>query len=159
FDPQCQEGDYENRCQGVMDGYNTCVVSALATAWAESSQYKYMNDAAVPIDQVLDFPKATRIGLEMARLLHRNGYDPADIKDEKRILTFPYKKLEERYYSYWQPITSSAMTALTDSLLDEPPASLKNAKDRPFRDSDLAIYRMKRSVHLNEPLYPSLSIL
>jgi hypothetical protein len=160
FDPRCQESDYENRFQAVMDGYNTCVVAALATAWAESSVYERGKDSPVLVSEILDFAKATRIGIEMARLLHRNGYDPAIIADgKKQVLTFPYRKLEEQYYRYWQPVLRPAVGPLADSLLSTRPASLENAETRPFRDPRLAIFRIRKPERLDSLLKPGLSIL
>lgn len=79
FDRSGQEGDFERHFQGSMMGYNTCVMGALAAAWAanpEGTTWKL----------------ATRDGIALGRLLHLGGYDA-----EKGRLKFPAERLAQGY--------------------------------------------------------------
>lgn len=81
FDRSGQEGDFERHVKGLMMGYNTCVVGALAAAWSEKREG-------------MDWRKATRDGIALARLLHLGGYDM-----EKGRLKFASERLAQGYGS------------------------------------------------------------
>jgi hypothetical protein len=81
FDRSGQEGDFERHFRGLMMGYNTCVIGALAAALATN-----------PED--VNWKLATRDGIALARLLHLGGYDA-----EKGRLKFPSERLAQGYAS------------------------------------------------------------
>jgi hypothetical protein len=81
FDRAGQEGDFEHHFKGSMMGYNTCVLGAIASQWAEN-----------PED--MDWKSATRDGIALARLLHLGGYDA-----DKGRLKFPCEQLVQGYLS------------------------------------------------------------
>ena len=91
FDRTAQEGDFESSLDGSMMGYNTCVLAALATAWAEGQGKP-------------DWAKAVEYGLGLARLLHfggyavipRVGYEDAPAPKPQR-LQFPCDELVKAY--------------------------------------------------------------
>ncbi len=61
FDPHCQEGDWQRDYPGMMIGYTTCYVAALALAALESPSNP-------------DWLKAAQRGVVAARSLHERGY-------------------------------------------------------------------------------------
>lgn len=79
FDRSGQEGDFERHFKGLMMGYDTCVLGALAAGWA-------MNPKSI------DWKSAVRDGVALARLLHLGGYDA-----DKGKLRFPSGRLSQGY--------------------------------------------------------------
>ncbi len=61
FDPHCQEGDWQRDYPGMMMGYTTCYVSAMALAALESPDKP-------------DWQKAGQRGVAAVRALHERGY-------------------------------------------------------------------------------------
>jgi len=61
FDPHCQEGDWQRDYPGMMMGYTTCYVAALALAALESPKNP-------------DWQKAAQRGVAAVRALHERGY-------------------------------------------------------------------------------------
>ena len=84
FDRNGQEGDFERSHDGQMMGYNTCVVAALAAAWAEA------RDA-------VDWTETTLAGIALARLLHLRGYEPVSAGSHSH-LQFPCAELAEAFW-------------------------------------------------------------
>jgi hypothetical protein len=85
FDRTGQEGDFQDRFPGRMVGYNTCVLSALAAAWARGR-----GDT--------DWAAATVEGVGLARALHLEGYQAAGAPDNQ-ALRFPHAQLARLYQS------------------------------------------------------------
>ncbi|MEN6327779.1 MAG: AAA family ATPase, partial [Syntrophomonas sp.] len=81
FDRQGQEGDFASQYPGQIIGDNTCIIGALAACYAENPE-------------AMDWQNATRIGIELARLLHIKGYDVVE-HDNYRHLQFPYQTIGE----------------------------------------------------------------
>jgi hypothetical protein len=82
FDHTGQEGDFERAFPGSISGYNTCVMGALAAAWA-----------AEPAR--LDWRKAVLEGVGLARYLHFGGYAVVG-KPEHPHLHLPSEALAEQ---------------------------------------------------------------
>lgn len=76
FDRQGQEGDFAGEFPGQIIGDNTCIIAALAASWLENPQD-------------VQWTEATRIGLELARILHIKGYEVVE-HDHHKHLQFPY---------------------------------------------------------------------
>ncbi|MDD2422207.1 MAG: ATP-binding protein [Heliobacteriaceae bacterium] len=83
FDRSGQEGDFASQFPGQMMGYNTCLIGALATTWAENPEQ-------------LDWIKATWIGVKLARMLHVQGYEVVE-SDRGKHLRFPNKAVAGTY--------------------------------------------------------------
>ena len=81
FDRNGQEGDFASRFPGQIIGDNTCIMGALAACWAEN-----------PWE--IDWTRAVRIGIELARLLQIKGYDVVQ-HDDHQHLQFPYRVISE----------------------------------------------------------------
>jgi len=105
FDRFGQEGDFERARDGRVLGYATCVIAALATVWIETGDD-------------MDWPKATKVGLGLARLLHHLGYEISGHVRSRR-LQFPYKRIEEAYYKQLLPTTTPTEQNRT-SYADDP---------------------------------------
>ncbi|MDD3890599.1 MAG: ATP-binding protein, partial [Syntrophomonadaceae bacterium] len=84
FDRSGQEGDFAKQFPGQMMGYNTCLIGALATAWAENPEQ-------------LDWTEATCIGIKLARKLHVQGYAVVEY-NHKKHLQFPAKAVAKTYW-------------------------------------------------------------
>ncbi len=85
FDRSGQEDDFVRLVGGQMMGYNTCVQATLAVACAERPDGP-------------DFVDAARSGIELARLLHLNGYEAVTAPGQtRRHLQFPHRELGEAY--------------------------------------------------------------
>lgn len=79
FDRGGQEGDFDALYPGQIIGDNTCILGALATAWADNPQQ-------------VDWATATKIGIELARLLHIQGYQVVK-QGQNKHLQFPYNTI------------------------------------------------------------------
>jgi hypothetical protein len=89
FDRGGQEDDFANRHEGVMMGYNTCVMGSLVSGWLE-------NRAAT------NWHSATLHGIALARWLDLEGYQVVQthsgLEDSKRSrLQFPFEGLAREY--------------------------------------------------------------
>jgi hypothetical protein len=84
FDRSGQEGDFVRHLTGPVMGADTCVLGALAAAWVERPP------------GVVDWARATRDGLGLARLLYLDGYQ-AVVDQERWRLQFPYRRLAKAY--------------------------------------------------------------
>jgi hypothetical protein len=82
FDHHRQDGDLEAKLQGRVLGSSTCMMAALAMA---------------RVEDLLTWPQATHVGLEMMRELSWCGYIPSNLID-RPTLKFPEKQLSEMYY-------------------------------------------------------------
>ncbi|HWP97574.1 MAG TPA: hypothetical protein VN426_12080 [Syntrophomonadaceae bacterium] len=100
FDRRGQEGDFASQFPGQIIGDNSCIIGALAVSWAENPEG-------------VDWTEATRIGLELARLLHIKGYDVVE-HDEHKHLQFPYQTM---VYAY-QELKTGKKSATGLPLLD-----------------------------------------
>ena len=83
FDRSGQEGDFASRFPGQMMGYHTCLLGALAAAWAESREE-------------IDWVEASSIGTKLARTLHIKGYQVVK-KDYSQYLEFPSEMIADAY--------------------------------------------------------------
>jgi len=83
FDRSGQEGDFASQFPGQMMGYHTCLLGALAAAWAEKPQQ-------------VDWVEASCIGTKLARTLHVQGYEIVE-KNNYRQLQFPHKAIACTY--------------------------------------------------------------
>jgi hypothetical protein len=83
FDRNGQEGDFASHFPGQMMGYNTCLLAALAAAWATHPEE-------------IDWIQASCIGIELARQLHIQGYEVI-AHDQDKHLQFPNKALASAY--------------------------------------------------------------
>ncbi|MCX5780246.1 MAG: hypothetical protein NTV45_05405 [Firmicutes bacterium] len=83
FDRSGQEGDFASRFPGQMMGYHSCLLGALAAAWAESPA-------------AMDWIEASRIGTQLARTLHTQGYEVVK-KGPHRYLQFPGQAMADAY--------------------------------------------------------------
>jgi hypothetical protein len=72
-------------------GQSTCMMAALATAWAEYGDK-------------MDWAKATCNGLRMIRSLHDTGYSVSYKSKNRRVLEFPIEDLCNQYYNYPPPM-------------------------------------------------------
>lgn len=75
FDPHCQEGDWQGDYPGMMMGYTTCHVAALALAALESPENP-------------DWQTAAYRGVAAVRALHEHGY-AHEPPDQLADLSFP----------------------------------------------------------------------
>ncbi len=83
FDRSGQEGDFGNKYPGQMMGCNTCLLGALAIAWCEKNGQ-------------VNWTETTRIGVELARILHMQGYDVVE-RENANYLEFPYETISNAY--------------------------------------------------------------
>ncbi len=89
FDRRGQEGDFAARYPGQMMGYNTCLIGALAAAWADSPEQ-------------VDWTEAACMGIGLARLLHIRGYD-VFTENQQKQLRFPSQMIASAYRRYKEP--------------------------------------------------------
>ncbi len=83
FDRSGQEGDFASQFPGQMMGYHTCLLGALAAAWAKEPEQ-------------VDWVEASCIGIKLARALHVQGYEVVE-NDNYRQLQFPHKTIVNTY--------------------------------------------------------------
>lgn len=84
FDRSGQEGDFASQFPGQMMGSNTCLVGALATAWAENPDK-------------INWIEATCLGIKLARKLHVQGYEVVEY-DGFKHLQFPNNTIANTYW-------------------------------------------------------------
>jgi len=94
FDRSGQEGDFAGKFPGQMMGYHTCILAALAAAWAQRTG-------------PANWMEATCIGTKLARTLHVQGYEVVE-NDNYKQLQFPNKAMARTY----REMTSTANEAL-----------------------------------------------
>jgi hypothetical protein len=83
FDRSGQEGDFASQFPGQMMGYHTCLLGALATAWAEDPE-------------LINWIEASCIGIKLARKLHVEGYEVVE-QDNHQHLQYPIKAIANSY--------------------------------------------------------------
>jgi hypothetical protein len=83
FDRGGQEGDFNTLYPGQIIGDNTCILGALAAAWADNPRQ-------------VDWITATKIGIELARLLHIKGYEVVE-REQHKHLQFPYQAIASAF--------------------------------------------------------------
>jgi hypothetical protein len=83
FDRNGQEGHFAALYPGQIIGDNTCILGALAASWAA-------NTAAT------DWIKASRLGIELARLLQIEGYEVVE-REQHKHLQFPYQTIASAF--------------------------------------------------------------
>jgi len=89
FDRSGQEGDFASQFPGQMMGYHTCLLGALAAAWAENPQQ-------------VDWIEASSIGTKLARTLHVQGYEVVEINNNRQ-LQFPDQSIARIYRDMINP--------------------------------------------------------
>lgn len=90
FDRSGQEGDFASRFPGQMMGYNTCILGALAAAWAENPEN-------------IDWIGASCLGIKLSRQLHVNGYEVVESDDGFKHLQFPSQTIANTYWALRSP--------------------------------------------------------
>ncbi len=99
FDRSWQEGDFASQYPGQVMGYHACLLGALATTWVKKAE-------------IMDWIKASSIGIKLARKLHIMGYEVVQ-EDNYKHLQFPYKTLAK----FYQDLSSSGSQA--DSFMND----------------------------------------
>jgi hypothetical protein len=87
FDRNGQEGDFTNLYPGQIIGDNTCILSALAAIWAHDGL-------------ATDWLEATRVGIQLARLLQVNGYEVVPSMRHKH-LQFPFQVIASAFRDWF----------------------------------------------------------
>ena len=160
FDRSGQEGDFASRFPGQMMGYHTCLLGALAAAWAECPEK-------------MDWIEASCIGAKLARTLHIKGYEVVK-KDHSQFLQFPNQAIADAYLKlkfivnrtvdnlYDQINDLGIFTLENDALINKVGRDywtileenlLKNKKYQDsLHDSQSAVYECARNIVVKGPL-------
>ncbi len=103
FDRSGQDGDFVSRFPGQIMGYHTCLLGALAAVWAEDPQ-------------AMDWTRAGRIGTQLARVLHIQGYETVK-SGQSNYLQFPFRRIADAYFKL-QTHKDSAARGINKQIYD-----------------------------------------